>query len=120
MGLQDKLYIGNLNSKRDWGHAKDYVEVMWMILQSSKPDDWVIATGKTYTVRDFIKLAFKYVEVQLEFIGEGINEKAIVKNSSNKNFLFKPGQEVVLIDPKYFRPSEVDILVGDSSKAKKC
>ena len=118
LGLQNKLYLGNLNSKRDWGHAKDYVKVMWMILQAENPDDWVIATGKTNTVRSFIKLAFKHVGVEIKFEGKGINEKGIVLSTSNKNYKFKSGQTVVLVDPKYFRPSEVDVLVGDASKAK--
>tara|TARA_A100001015_G_C15024636_1_gene729798 strand:- start:1137 stop:2249 length:1113 start_codon:yes stop_codon:yes gene_type:complete len=119
LGLQDKIYIGNLDSKRDWGHAKDYVKVMWMILQADKPDDWVIATGKTSSVREFVKLAFKHVDVDIEFSGKGVKEKGIVSKSSNKNFKFKVGDEVVVVDSKYFRPSEVDILVGDASKAKK-
>ena len=117
-GLQKTLYLGNLDSKRDWGHAKDYVRMMWMILQTDKPDDWVIATGKTSTVRDFIKLGFNHVGVDIKFSGSGINEKGIVVKSTNKNFKFKAGQTVVMVDPKYFRPSEVDILVGDASKAK--
>ncbi len=119
LGLQEKLYLGNLDSKRDWGHAKDYVRMMWMILQADLPDDWVIATGKTTTVRDFIKLAFNFVGVELKFSGKGINEKAIVSKTINKEFKFKKGQEVVNVDSKYFRPTEVDILVGDASKAKK-
>ena len=119
LGLQDKIYLGNLDSKRDWGHAKDYVKMMWMILQADKPDDWVIATGNTSSVREFLKLAFKYVDVEIEFSGKGIKEKGIVTKSLNKSFKFKVGDEVVIVDPKYFRPSEVDILVGDASKAKK-
>jgi GDPmannose 4,6-dehydratase len=119
LGLQDILYLGNLDSKRDWGHAKDYVRMMWMILQADKPDDWVIATGKTSSVRNFIELAFKNVGVELEFKGKGINEKGTISKTSNKNYKFKIGQVVVSVDPKYFRPSEVDILVGDASKAKR-
>ena len=119
LGLQDVLYLGNLDSKRDWGHAKDYVRMMWLILQANKPDDWVIATGKTSSVRNFIELAFKNVGVEIEFKGKGINEKGIISKTSNKNYKFKKGQVVVSIDPKYFRPSEVDILVGDASKAKR-
>jgi GDPmannose 4,6-dehydratase len=119
-GLQNKMYIGNLNSKRDWGHAKDYVKVMWKILQAPKPDDWVIATGKTVTVREFIILAFKFIGVELEFINDGLDEIGIVyKIESNLKTNIKVGDEVVKVDPKYFRPSEVDILVGDASKAKK-
>ena len=119
LGLQDILYLGNLDSQRDWGHAKDYVRMMWMILQADKPDDWVIATGHTNSVRDFIDLAFKNVGVKIEYKGKGVNEIGIISNSSNKNYKFKAGQTVVAVDPKYFRPSEVDILVGDASKAKK-
>lgn len=119
-GLQNKLHIGNLNSKRDWGHAKDYVKMMWMILQAHKPDDWVIATGKTVSVREFIKLAFEYIGIELEFINEGIDEIGIIsKIDSSLKVNLKVGDEVVKVDPKYFRPSEVDILVGDASKAKK-
>ena len=118
LGLQKKLFLGNLDSKRDWGHAKDYVRMMWMILQAPKADDWVIATGKTKTVRDFVKMAFKYVGVDIDFTGKGVNEIGIVTKSKNDKFKFKTGQKVVIVDPKYFRPSEVDILVGDASKAK--
>tara|TARA_Y200000002_G_scaffold44816_1_gene32454 strand:+ start:388 stop:1503 length:1116 start_codon:yes stop_codon:yes gene_type:complete len=118
LGLQNKFYIGNLDAKRDWGHAKDYVRMMWMILQSKKSEDWVIATGKTTKVRDFIKLAFNYIGVEVEFKGNGVEEKGFVKSSINKDYILKIGQEVVSVDPKYFRPTEVDILVGDASKAK--
>ena len=118
LGLQEKLFLGNLDSKRDWGHAKDYVRMMWMILQAEKPDDWVIATGKTTTVRDFVKLAFKHVGVEVEFKGQGVDEVGIVSKCSNNSYKLKPGQTVVCVDPKYFRPTEVDILVGDPSKAK--
>ena len=118
LGLQDKLYLGNLDAKRDWGHAKDYVRMMWMILQADKPEDWVIATGKTTTVRDFVKLAFEEVGIELEFIGKGVNEKAIVKKCHNSIFQLELGKEVLSIDPSYFRPTEVDLLIGDPSKAK--
>lgn len=118
LGLQDKFYLGNLNSKRDWGHAKDYVRMMWMILQADEPEDWVIATGKTTTIRDFVSLAFEYVGVKLEFIGTGLNEKAIVVESINDNFQLEVGKEVLSVDPKYFRPTEVDLLLGDATKAK--
>jgi len=118
LGLQDKLYLGNLDSKRDWGHAKDYVRMMWLILQAPRPDDWVIATGKTSSVRDFIIKAFKIVGVEIEFKGSGIEEKGIVSEVLNTSYKFKVGQEVISVDPRYFRPAEVDILVGDSSKAK--
>lgn len=118
LGFQDKFYLGNLDAKRDWGHAKDYVRMMWMILQAEKPDDWVIASGKTTTVRDFVKLAFKHVGVEVEFKGQGVDEVGIVSKYSNNSYKFKQGQTVVCVDPKYFRPTEVDILVGDPSKAK--
>ena len=118
LGLQEKLYLGNLDSKRDWGHAKDFVRMMWMILQAEKPDDWVIATGETHTVRDFVKLCFNYVGVNIEFKGVGSDEVGIVTETSNRSYKFVPGQIVVSVDPKYFRPTEVDILVGNSSKAK--
>ncbi len=117
LGLQDKLYMGNIDAKRDWGHARDYVEAMWLILQQDKPEDFVIATGKTTTVRDFIIMAFQEVGVELEFFGSGVEEKAVVK-SCNSDFAFKTGQEVVAIDPNYFRPTEVDLLIGDPGKAK--
>ena len=118
LGLQEKLFLGNLDSKRDWGHAKDYVRMMWMILQTEKPDDWVIATGKTTTVRDFVKLAFKHVGVEVEFKGQGVDEVGIVSKCLNNSYKLKQGQTLVCVDPKYFRPTEVDILVGDPSKAK--
>jgi GDPmannose 4,6-dehydratase len=118
LGLQEKLFLGNLDSKRDWGHAKDYVRVMWMILQAEKADDWVIATGKTTTVRDFVKLAFKHVGVEVEFKGQGVDEVGVVSKCLNNSYKLKQGQTVVCVDPKYFRPTEVDILVGDPSKAK--
>ena len=118
LGLQDKFYLGNLDAKRDWGHAKDYVRMMWMILQAEKAEDWVIATGTTTTIRDFVKMAFAYIGVELEFKGTGIDEIALVKSCKNQKFQLKEGKEVLGIDPKYFRPTEVDILVGDPSKAK--
>lgn len=118
LGLQDKLYLGNLNSQRDWGHAKDYVKMMWLILQADTPEDWVIATGKTTSVRDFVKLCFKYIGVELEFKGEGEHEKGYVKSATNKNYELKIGKEVVAVDAKYFRPTEVDLLIGDASKAR--
>ena len=118
LGLQEKIYLGNLDAKRDWGHAKDYVRMMWMILQAEQPEDWVIATGKTTTVRDFVRLAFKEVGIELEFIGEGVNEKATVVKCSNPEFQLKIGKEILSIDPAYFRPTEVDLLIGDPSKAK--
>ena len=149
LGLQDKFYLGNLDAKRDWGHAKDYVRMMWMILQADEAEDWVIATGKTTSVRNFVKMSFAEVGVELEFKGEGIHEKAFVahinediygnviassakqsptengermaengKRKTNNGKRLSVGQEVLNIDPKYFRPTEVDLLIGDASKAK--
>lgn len=118
LGLQDKLYLGNLDAQRDWGHAKDYVRMMWMILQAEEPEDWVIATGKTTPVRDFVKMAFAEVGIELEFKGEGENEKGYVVSCKDNRFQVAIGTEVVAVDPKYFRPTEVDLLIGDASKAK--
>ena len=118
-GLQEKLYLGNLDSKRDWGHAKDYVRSMWMILQQKKPEDWVISTGITTSVREFVKMSFKYIGVSINFKGQGIKETGHVSFCSNKEFQLPIGKEVISIDPNYFRPTEVDLLVGDSSKAEK-
>lgn len=118
LGLKEKFYLGNLDAMRDWGHAKDYVRMMWMILQADKPEDWVIATGKTTTVRDFVKLAFREVGIELEFKGEGLNEKAFVKSCNNLKFQLEIGKEVLSVDPSYFRPTEVDLLIGDPTKAK--
>ena len=118
MQLQDKLYLGNLDAQRDWGHAKDYVRMMWMILQAEEAEDWVIATGKTTTVRDFVKMAFNEVGIELEFKGEGIDEKGFVKSCSNPNYQIEIGKEVLAVDPRYFRPTEVELLIGDATKAK--
>ena len=118
LGLQDKFYLGNLDAKRDWGHAKDYVRMMWMILQHDNPEDWVIATGRTTSIRDFVKMAFAQIGVTLAFKGEGINEVAFIESCSNKNYDLEIGKEVLAIDPKYFRPTEVDLLIGDPTKAK--
>lgn len=118
LGLQDKLYLGNLDAKRDWGHAKDYVRMMWMILQADEAEDWVIATGVTTTVRDFVKMSFAYAGIELEFRGEGIEEKAYVLTCSNPNYQVEIGANVVSVDPKYFRPTEVDLLLGDPTKAE--
>ena len=135
LGQKDKFYIGNLNAQRDWGHAKDYVRMMWMILQAEQPEDWVIATGVTTTVRDFVRLAFKEVGITLRFEGTGVNEVGIIdsidyekhqkainpnnelQTTSNEK---RPeiGKEVLSIDPTYFRPTEVDLLIGDPSKAR--
>ena len=119
IGQQDFLYLGNLDSKRDWGHAKDYVRMMWMILQTDIPQDWVIATGVATSVRDFVSMAFSYVGIELEFRGEGLQEKGIVKFCSNPEYQLEVGKEVVLVDEEYFRPNEVDLLVGSSEKANK-
>ncbi|MFV8341109.1 GDP-mannose 4,6-dehydratase [Flavobacterium sp. XS2P39] len=118
LGLQDKLYLGNLDAKRDWGHAKDYVRMMWMILQADEAEDWVIATGKTTPVRDFVRMSFAEVGVELEFKGEGADEKGYVKACTNPEFQLEIGKEVLAVDPKYFRPTEVDLLIGDPTKAQ--
>lgn len=118
LGLQDKLYLGNLDAKRDWGHAKDYVRMMWMILQAPEPEDWVIATGITTTVRDFVRMAFAYAGITLEFRGEGVEEKGYVASCSNSEYQITLGTEVVAVDPRYFRPTEVDLLLGDPTKAE--
>jgi GDPmannose 4,6-dehydratase len=118
LGLQDKFYLGNLDAQRDWGHAKDYVRMMWMILQADQPEDWVIATGITTTVRDFVKMAFAEVGVELEFKGVGVEEKAYVQFCNNPAYQLEIGKEILSVDPSYFRPTEVDLLLGDPSKAK--
>ncbi|MFM7217181.1 MAG: GDP-mannose 4,6-dehydratase [Bacteroidota bacterium] len=118
LGLQEVLYMGNLDAKRDWGHAKDYVEAMWEMLQLDKPEDFVIATGTTTSVRDFIQMAFKEAGIEIRFEGKGTDEKAIIAAVHNKECQRKAGDVVVQIDPKYFRPTEVDLLIGDPSKAK--
>ena len=117
LGMQDKLWLGNLDAKRDWGHAKDYVEAMWLMLQQEKAEDFVIATGVTTPVRDFVQMAFAEVGVEVEFRGEGIDEKGFVKSSSNPDYALAVGTEVVAVDPRYFRPTEVDLLIGDPTKA---
>ncbi len=137
LGLDKKLYLGNLSSKRDWGHAKDYVRMMWMILQYEKPEDWVIATGKTTEIREFVRLTGKFLGLNIEFKGEGVNEKGIVEKIDERRLnkvLQKVGikniehiivhvksligKDIVNVDPKYFRPTEVDLLLGDATKAK--
>lgn len=139
LGLDTKIYLGNLNSKRDWGHAKDYIRMMWMILQADEPEDWVIATGKTTTIRNFIEMAFNEVGLQIKFIGEGVNECGFISSineeilskhiSIEKINIFKskvwtPNKiekeliPIIEVDPRYFRPTEVDLLVGDAAKAK--
>lgn len=116
LGMQSCLYMGNIDAKRDWGHAKDYVEAMWRILQQDVAEDYVIATGVTTTVRDFIKMAFAELGAEIEFKGEGINEVGYV-NACSDEYGFSKGQEVVKIDPRYFRPTEVELLIGDPTKA---
>lgn len=118
LGLQDKLYLGNLDAKRDWGHAKDYVRMMWMILQAEEAEDWVIATGTTTPVRDFVRMAFAEVGIELEFRGEGIEERGYVKACTNPDYQLEIGKEVLAVDPAYFRPTEVDLLIGDPTKAR--
>jgi len=127
LGLQDKLYLGNLDAKRDWGHAKDYVRMMWMILQAPEPEDWVIATGITTTVRDFVKMSFEYSGIKLRFEGTGVEEKGIIDSiDENRTKELKINTQhltlnttVVAVDPQYFRPTEVDLLLGDPTKAEK-
>lgn len=119
LGLQDRLFLGNLDAKRDWGHAKDYVRMMWMILQADVAEDWVIATGQTTTVRDFVRMAFLYAGIELEFKGEGVEEKGYVVSCSNPDYQVAIGTNVVAVDPRYFRPTEVDLLLGDPTKAEK-
>ena len=118
LGLQDKLYMGNLSSQRDWGHAKDYIKAMWLILQHDTPDDYVIATGITTTVREFISKAFLELGLAVTFTGEGVDEKGTVTGCNNPEFNFLTGKDVVAVDPRYFRPTEVDLLVGDATKAR--
>jgi GDPmannose 4,6-dehydratase len=119
LGLQQTMYMGNIDAKRDWGHAKDYVEAMWLMLQQKKAEDFVIASGVTTTVREFIIKAFHVLDITIEFTGKGINEIAIITQTRNPAYQVNNGQEVVKVDQAYFRPTEVDILIGDSSKAKK-
>ena len=118
-GFQDKIYLGNLDAKRDWGHAKDYVQMMWMILQTDKAEDWVIATGKTTSVREFVSMSFNCLGITIEFRGKGINEKGFIKACSNPDYQLPIGKDVIGVDQNYFRPTEVDLLVGDSTKAYK-
>jgi GDPmannose 4,6-dehydratase len=135
LGLQDKFYLGNLDAQRDWGHAKDYVRMMWMILQTEEPEDWVIATGKTTTVREFVRMSFAELGITLRFEGEGVNEVGIIdsinqekyqsilnpnsaQRTTNNEKLPTIGKVVLSVDPSYFRPTEVDLLIGDPTKAK--
>jgi GDPmannose 4,6-dehydratase len=117
LGLEDKIYLGNLDAKRDWGHAKDYVEAMWLMLQQDKAEDFVIATGITTTVRDFVKMAFKEAGIEVAFKGEGVSEIGYVTKCTGK-YLLPLGKEVISVDPKYFRPTEVELLIGDPTKAQ--
>jgi GDPmannose 4,6-dehydratase len=119
LGLQDKLYLGNLSAKRDWGHAKDYVRAMHLILQQDKAEDFVIATGITTEVRDFVKMAFNHVGIELEFKGTRVDEKGVVVKCNNPEYQIAEGTVVVEVDPKYFRPTEVDLLIGNPEKSKK-
>lgn len=129
MGMQDKLFLGNLSAKRDWGHAKDYVKAMYLILQQDKPDDYVIASGITTQVRDFVRLSFSEIGVEINFVGEGVEEKGFIGKIDEDIFSDKVGMEylrgfkniassVVEVDPAYFRPTEVELLIGDATKAR--
>ena len=118
MGLQDKLFLGNLDSQRDWGHAKDYVEAMYLILQQEKPEDFVIATGVTTRVREFVRMAFVEVGITIEFKGEGVDEKGYITACTNDEYKVEIGKEVVAVDPRYFRPTEVELLIGDPTKSQ--
>lgn len=118
LGKQDCLYLGNLDSQRDWGHARDYVEAMWRILQQDKPEDFVIATGVTTYIRDFVRMSFAEAGIKLEFEGTAENEIAKVKSCSNPEYQLEIGKVVVRVDPQYYRPTEVDLLIGDPTKSK--
>ena len=118
LGLQDVLYLGNIDAKRDWGHAKDFVKAMWLILQQDAPDDYVIATGVTTTVRDFVTMSFKELGIELNFEGEGVNEIGKVASCSDPEYQLEVGTTVMKIDPRYYRPTEVDLLIGDPTKSK--
>jgi GDPmannose 4,6-dehydratase len=118
LGQQECLYLGNLDAQRDWGHAKDYVEAMWRILQQDQPEDYVIAMGETTFVRDFVRMSFEELGICIEFKGEGLNEKGFVLSCSNPNYQLEIGKQIIAIDPQYFRPTEVDLLIGDPTKSK--
>jgi GDPmannose 4,6-dehydratase len=118
MGMHDKLWLGNMDARRDWGHAKDYIEAMWLMLQQEEPEDFVIATGVTTPVREFVRMAFNEVGIEIEFKGSGENEKGYVVSCSNPAYQIAAGTEVVAVDPKYYRPTEVELLIGDPTKAK--
>jgi GDPmannose 4,6-dehydratase len=119
LGLQEKLFLGNLNARRDWGHAKDYVEAMWLMLQLEEPEDFVIATGVTTPVREFIKMAFAEIGVELAFKGKNDEEYGEVVRCTHPDYQLEKGKKLVVVDPKYYRPTEVDLLIGDASKARK-
>jgi hypothetical protein len=116
LGLENCMYLGNMDAKRDWGHAKDYIEGMYLILQHDEPDDFVLATGITTTIREFVRLSFLALQIEIDFRGEGLNEEGFI-TKNNSSFKVSEGQVVVKVDPKYFRPTEVDLLIGDASKA---
>lgn len=118
LGNQDCLYLGNLDAQRDWGHAKDYVEAMWRVLQQEEAEDYVIAMGETTYVRDFVRMAFLEVGIEIEFRGEGVDEKGYIISCSNPRYQIEVGKQIIAVDPKYFRPTEVDLLIGDPSKSK--
>ncbi len=118
LGMQECLYLGNMDAKRDWGHAKDYIKAMWLILQQDKPEDFVIATGVTTTVRDFVKMSFSEVGIELEFKGSGEAEVGIVKACNIPDYQVEIGSEIVKVDPSYYRPTEVELLIGDPTKSK--
>jgi GDPmannose 4,6-dehydratase len=118
LGMQERLYLGNLDAKRDWGHAQDYVEAMYLILQQDRPDDYVIATGITTSVRDFARLAFAELGITIAFEGDGVNEVGRVEHCLNPDYLIEPGKVVLCIDPTYYRPTEVELLIGDATRAR--
>lgn len=118
LGLQDVFYLGNLDAKRDWGHARDYIELMWKILQHDKAEDWVVATGVTTSVREFVRLAFAEVGVHLRFEGKNENEVGVIESVADPKLKHKVGQIILRVDPRYYRPSEVEVLAGDASKAR--
>ncbi len=118
LGMQDCLYLGNMDAKRDWGHAKDYIKAMYLILQQDKAEDYVIATGVTTTVRDFVRMSFEHVGIELEFKGEKEQEVGVVKACTNPDYQVELGTEVVKVDPRYYRPTEVELLIGDPTKSK--
>lgn len=118
LGLQKKLYLGNLNAKRDWGHARDFVEAMWLMLQQKEPDDYVIATGEQRSVREFVEAVFREIGIELEWKGEGVKERGIIKSLTSTCPL-RVGDTLVQVDSRYFRPTEVETLLGDASKARK-